>query len=278
MGSNDASISKSMAKVEQNTHYGASVNWWILITTWLGGSLLALYPIAYGMIESPWSFIIYFGIVVWWIIFIVYFRNSSTTHKTKLKIIFSFKLLMGKTITLKYVVPLKFLQNIVPLVKTHSDGLIEFTYGWYGSVMHVTSDKIDEDSLNDYIQLVRQMLDSLHDDISLKIISSSYIDHKDELKSQILDLSNSENKTTPQKQHLNELYREINEDDSYVINWGILVFINLGKHKSLADAEIRRQEFIPGFIDALMKTEAYATILTDQNDIAMLYRKQVLVR
>jgi len=174
--------------------------------------------------------------------------------------------------------PLKFLQDIVPLEKMHTNGIIEFTHNYYGTIMHVASDKVDEDGLKIYLQLVRKILDSLHDDITLTIISSSFIDHKNELKSQMLNLSNKKDKTEQQKQHLNELYNEINDDESFVINWNILVFIDFGKHDSIQDAEIRRQEFMPGFIDAMMKTDAYCTVIQDQNEAALLYRKLVMVR
>ncbi|TFH47096.1 MAG: hypothetical protein E4G94_00905 [ANME-2 cluster archaeon] len=278
MEGNQASVSKSMAKVGSDSVYGASMSWWMMLTAWISGSMAILYPIATHLISSPWSYFIYLGLIAWWVIFLVYLRTTTIQKHTWLRILFTIKLLTGKTIVLKYIMPLKFLQDIVPLLHVHPNGIIQFTYNYYGTIMHISSEKIDENELETYHQLVRLILDSLHDDITLTILSSSYIDHKNELKSQILDLSNMDDKSEPQKQHLNELYNEIEKDESYVIQWNIIVFVDFGKHKTLQDAEIRRQEFMPGFVDALLNTDAYATILQDQTDVALLYRKLVLVK
>ena len=273
-----ASVSKSMSKVENKTHYGASTQWWMLLTFWLSVSMGLLYPVATRSIVPPFTFIIYFVLFLWWVIFLLYFRDTPTQIHTYLHVKFLFRALTGKTITMKYVAPLRFLENIVPLLKVHAHGVIEFKYNHYGIIMRVDSSRIDDDSLNLHLALIRKVLDSLHDDITLTVISSSFIDHKKDLQTRMLALSNHADKTIPQKEHLNELYRELEQDDSYVIEWSVSIFVDLGRHNTPMDAEIRRQEFLPGLIDALMKAGAYCVPVEEQNDIALMYRKMIMVR
>jgi len=273
-----ASVSKSMSKVESKTHYGASTQWWMLLTIWLAVSLALLYPVASRGIVPPFTFVIYFLLFMWWVIFLLYFRDTPTQIHTYLHVKFLYRAMTGRTVTMKYVAPLRFLEDIVPLLKVHAHGVIEFKYNHYGIIMRVASNRIDDDSLNLHLSLIRKVLDSLHDDITLTVISSSFIDHKKDLQTRMLALSNHEDKTTPQKEHLNELYRELEQDKSYVIDWSVSIFVDLGRHDTPIDAEIRRQEFMPGLIDALMKAGAYCVPLEDQNDIALMYRKMILVR
>ena len=267
-----------MSKVENKTHYGASTQWWMLLTAWLSGSLILLYPVATRVIESPYTFGIYFILFFWWVIFLIFFRDTPTQVHTWLHIKFLYRAMTGKTMTMKYVAPLRFIEKIVPLKSVHEHGVIEFLYQHYGIIMRVASSRIDDDSLGVHLALIRKVLDSLHDDITLTVISSSYIDHKKDLQTRMLELSNQADKTTPQKDHLNELYRELEQDKSYVIDWTVSIFVDLGKHNTPIDAEIRRQEFLPGLLDALMKAGAYCVPVEDKNDIALLYRKMVMVR
>jgi len=278
MQGKSASVSKSMSKVESNTHCGASTQWWRLFTVWLLVSLALLYPVATRGIVPPFTFGIYFLLFLWWVIFLLYFRDTPTQIHTYLHIKFMYRALTGKTVIMKYVVPLRFLEYIVPLKKVHEHGVIEFIYNSYGIIMNVASTRIDDDSLTTHLGLVRKVLDSLHDDITLTVISSSFIDYKNDLEKRMLKLSNQDDKSAPQREHLSELYRELEQDESYVIDWTVVIFVDLGKHSSLADAEIRRQEFLPGLIDALMNAGAYCVPVEDQNDIALLYRKLVMVR
>ena len=273
-----ASVSKSMGRVQEKTHLGASGQWWTIFISWITVSMGLIYPVASRTIVPPYTFIIYFGLILFWGIFVLYFRDTPTQKHTYLHLKFLYRSFTWKTVTMKYVAPLRFLEDIVPLLNVYDHGIIGFKHDYYGTIMRVSSSRIDDDSLSKHLALIRKVLDSLHDDITLTVLSSSFIDHKKDLQSRILELSNQKGKSAPQREHLNELYRELEQDDSYVINWNVSIFVDLGRHDTPEDAEIRRQEFMPGFIDALMKAGAYCVPIEDENDIAKVYRNMVMVR
>ncbi len=272
------SVSKSMRQVESKTHMGASGQWWFMFSCWLVGSLALVYPVSNRSIVYPYTLINLFILLLWWIIFIIYLRNTPVQNHTWLHIKFMCRAYTGKTLIMKYVVPVRVLENIIPIKTVHENGVIKFKFGNWGLIMRVSSDRIDTASLPLHLDIIKQVLDSMHDDIIIKIISSSYLDYAADLETSLLEMSNDTTKSEPQREHLYQLYREIAADKTDTIDWRCIIFIDLGKHSSIEDAEIKRQEFLPGFIDGLSKAEAYCVPVTDETAITLLYSKIALVR
>lgn len=273
-----ASISKSMSKVESKTHMGASYQWWSILTAWLVGSLILLHPIANRTIVPPYSFIIYFILITWWIIFVTYFRNTQRQVRTWLHVKFMYRVYTGKSITMKYVVPLRVLENIIPTKSVHENGLIKFKYGYWGMLVDVISNHIDNTDLPYHLELITKALDSIHDDITIKIISSSYVDYRNDLELELLNLSNDTSKTDPQREHLYYLYEDLKRKQDENISWNTVIFIDYGKHKTLESAELKRQEFLPGFKDGLKRADTYCVPVTDESQITQLYKRLIMVR
>ena len=272
-----ASVSKSMSKVESKTHMGASSQWWYVLTFWLFISLILVYPVANRSIVYPYIFIILFILLIWWIIFLVYFRNTPTQNHTSLHIKYLYRAYTGKTLIMKYVVPVRTIENIIPIREVFDHGIIKFKYGHWGMILREVSNQIDNDDLMFHLDIIKSVLDSMPDDIVIKVISSSYVDFENNLELTLFDLSNDKTKTDQQREHLYELYQEILKDETDKIDWRSIIFIDLGKHPDFESAEIKMQEFLPGFIDGLVRAEAYCVPVTDENDITFLYRKLAMV-
>lgn len=273
-----ASVSKSMSKVESKTHMGASAQWWIVLSGWLIGSLLLLYPVATRSIVYPYIFIIFFILIVWWIVFLIYFRNTPVQNHTWLHIQFLYRAYTGKTVIMKYVVPLRTLENIIPIKEAYSQGIIKFKFGYWGMILREVSNRIDNEDLQFHLSLIKSVLDSMPDDIIVKVISSSYVDFENNLESTLLDLSNDKSKTPQQREHLYGLYQELKQDQSEKIDWRTVIFIDFGEHPNLESAEMKMQEFLPGFIDGLARADAYCVPVVDESEITQLYRKLSMVR
>lgn len=273
-----ASVSKSMSKVESKTHMGASAQWWWVLSAWLIGSLILIYPVATRRIVYPYIFIIFFIILIWWVIFLIYFRNTPVQNHTHLHIKFLYRSYTGKTTIMKYVVPLRTLENIIPIKFVYSHGIIKFKFGHWGMILRETSNRIDNEDLQFHLSLIKNVLDSIPDDIIIKVISSSYVDFENNLESTLLDLSNDKSKTAQQREHLYKLYQELKQDQSEKIDWRSVIFIDLGKHPDFESAEIKMQEFLPGFIDGLARADAYCVPVVDESEITLLYRKLSMVR
>lgn len=272
-----ASVSKSMNRVESKTTMGASAQWWYVLTLWLVVSLALVYPVANRSIVYPYIFIIIFIIIFWWIIFLIYFRNTPTQNHTVLHIKYLYRVHTGKTLIMKYVVPVRTIEDIIPIREVFDHGIIKFKYGHWGMILREVSNQIDNDDLVFHLDVIKSVLDSMPDDIIIKIISSSYVDFENNLELSLLDLSNDTSKTEQQREHLYELYQEILKDESDKIDWRSIIFIDLGKHSDFESAEIKMQEFLPGFIDGLSRADAYCVPVVDENDITLLYRKLAMV-
>lgn len=272
------SVSKSMNRIETKTKMGASWQWWGFMSAWLVGSLIILRPIAYRTITPPHSFIIYFILIAWWIIFIVYFRDSQKQVRTWLHVKFLYRVYTGKSVTTKYTALLRTLENIIPTKKVHNNGIIQFKYGHWGLIMTVLSNHIDNEDLPFHLGLITKVLDSLHENVIVKIISSSYVDYSNELELELLHLSNDKSKTKPQREHLYFMYEELKKKQDENIGWHTVIFVDFGKHKTVESAELKRQEFLPGLIDGLKSTGAYCIPVIDESDITDLYKKLIMVR
>ena len=272
-----ASVSKSMSKVESKTHMGASSQWWYVLTFWLFISLILVYPVANRSIVYPYIFIILFILLIWWIIFLVYFRNTPTQNHTSLHIKYLYRAYTGKTLIMKYVVPVRTIENIIPIKEVFEHGIIKFKFGHWGMILREVSNQIDTDDLIYHLDVIKSVLDSMPDDIAIKVISSSFVDFENNIELTLFDLSKDKTKTDQQREHLYELYQEILKDETDKIDWRSIIFIDLGKHPDFESAEIKMQEFLPGFIDGLVRAEAYCVPVTDENDITFLYRKLAMV-
>lgn len=273
-----ASVSKSMSKVESNTRMGASSQWWNVFLMWSVGSIAILYPIATRAIVYPYIFILYFVLILWWIIFIVYFRNTKKQVHTWLHIKYLYRAYTGQTVVMKYVVPVRTIENIIPIKNVNKFGVISFKFRHWGVIMRMVSNRIDNTDLIQHLDLIKNLLDSMPKDVTVKIISSNYVNHDGSLELGLLEMSNDKNKTDEQKEHLYQLYRTLVDEEADIIDNRTVIFIDLGKHKTLAEAEIKRQEFLPGFIDGLARMEAYCTPVTDESEISLLYKRLALVR
>lgn len=266
-----------MNKVESKTHMGASAQWWYVLTFWFSVSLALVYPIANRSIVYPQIFIILFILIFWWIIFLIYFRNTPKQDHTVLHIKYLYRAYTGGTLIMKYVVPVRTIENIIPIREVFDHGIIKYKYGHWGMILREVSNQIDNEDLIFHLDVIKSILDSMPDDISIKVISSSYVDLDNNLELSLLDLSNDKSKTEQQREHLYELYQEIVNDESDKIDWRSIIFINFGKHSDFESAEIKMQEFLPGFIDGLKMAEAYCVPVEDENDITLLYRKLAMV-
>lgn len=248
------------------------------MSAWLVGSLIILRPIAYRTITPPYSYIIYFILIAWWIIFLVYFRDSHKQARTWLHIKFLYRVYTGKSVTTKYTALLMTLEKIIPAKKVHPNGIIQFKYGHWGLLMTVLSNNIDNENLPFHLGLITKILDSLHDDIIIKIISSSYVDYSNEMEMELLHLSNDISKTKQQREHLYFMYEDLKNKQDENIGWHTVIFVDLGKHKSVEGAELKRQEFLPGFIDGLKNADTFCIPVLDESDITDLYKKLIMVR
>ncbi len=207
------------------------------------------------------------------LIYFVYLRTDEILERTTLTYKYLLRSLRGEAVIAKYVIPVRFLEQIVPIRNFHKNGLIEFVDNRYGILLKIDPERISDDDLEGHIHKVKDAVDSLHGELVMKTFACSRSTTVKPLEKHLINTGNSGNKTQQQKEHLYELYNEIHANNAPVIEWLFYIFIGLGRHQTFDDAEISRQAHYPGLHDRLIKAGMHVLPITDRNEMAVAFRQ-----
>jgi len=224
-----------------------------------------------NMIVRAILMVIIFIIVV---IFTLFMRSPSVMDRSWLMCLFLIKSIRGENIVSKFTLPTAFLEKIIPIKEIHDKGLIEFTDNKYGILLNSEPSRISNDELDSHIRKVVTLIDSLHDELLMKIIVYSI--NKKGIKilgKNIIDIVNLNNKTKEQKKHLHSIYDKIQNNTDPTIQWGFYIFLYLGTHETLNKAMAAMNAYLPKYEEKLHTTGARVVQLKDKNSIAMIYRQ-----
>jgi len=159
------------------------------------------------------------------------------------------------------------------LKQIHEKGLIEFTNNRYGILLNSEPSRISNDELDSHIRKVVTLINSLHDELLMKIIVYS-INRKGikTLEKNVIDIVNLNNKTKEQKKHLHSIYDKIQNNNDPTIQWGFYIFLYLGTHETLNTATAAMNAYLPKYEEKLYATGAKVVQIKDKNSVAMMYR------
>ncbi len=208
------------------------------------------------------------------VIFILFMRSPSVMDRSWLMYLFLIKSLRGENIISKFKLPAAFLEKIIPIKEVHDKGLIEFTNNRYGLLLNSEPSRISNDELDSHIRKVVTLIDSLHDELLMKIIVYSI--NKKGIKilgKNIIDIVNLNNKTKEQKKHLHSIYDKIQNNNDPTIQWGFYIFLYLGIHETLNKAYAAMNTYLPKYEEKLYATGAKVVQIKDKDSIAMVYRQ-----
>jgi hypothetical protein len=211
-----------------------------------------------------------------WIVYAVFLRTSEVLDRTTLTYKYFIRALLGQTVIAKYTAPVAFLEQVVPIRNFHKNGLIEFVDNRYGILLKVDPKRVSDDDLEAHIHKVKDMTDSLHGEMVLKTFVCSRSTTVKPLEKHLINTINSKGKTLQQKEHLYELYHEVHQNTAPVIEWQFYIFLGLGRHPTLEDAEISRQAHLPGFQDRLVKAGMHTIPMVNQYEASMAFRQCVM--
>ena len=269
-------VPKTIRKVKENAYANVSYRWIFIFIIWIGMTIVLLTPLLLFNAGVVVQYSAVACMVVIWTIYIKWFRNSEILDRTILVWKYIVRGATKQTLIPKYDAPVEFLKSIVPLETVHSSGLIEFTGQMYGLLLRADPPRLSEDDLASHGKRVEHVINSLHGDLMLKTIACSKTDTSDTLASGIL--ASAEGKTEKQKDHLYQMYRELDEEKLPVIDWQFYIFVGFGKHDTPKHAEITRQSHMPGLLKYLNRAGVRCTTIERTGDIALVYRQMLTQR
>lgn len=210
------------------------------------------------------------------ILFTAFMRTPSVMDRSWLMYLFLIKSIRGENIVSKFTLPAAFLERFIPIKEIYEKGLIEFTNNRYGSILKIEPSRISNDELNSHILKVMSLIDSLHDELLMKVIVYS-ISHDKKgvniLGKNVIDIINVNNKTKEQKKHLHSIYDKIHNNNDPTIQWGFYIFLYLGTYETLNEATAAMNTYSPKFEEKLHATGAKVVQIKDKSSIAMIYRQ-----
>ena len=267
------SVSKSYSRMKQAKYKGISLKTWTVVGIWIIVSLVIIYPLTLFDTTLVTKAIAISMTIVWWIVYFKFGRNNRVIERTIVHFKFVMRAMRGETDIAKFVQDNTFLEKFLPIKKVHEDGFIQYLDGTWGVMLKIRATRISGDMLLAHLEGIRHLLDGLYDLIYVTVISTTVLDHVNLLTDKILDKSKATS-SVPQKEHLVDLHNMIDQNNTNYKGHEICIIVNLGPHSTLDDANIAREGFVPGYIDALKAASCQGHIITSDQEIYQEYRKK----
>lgn len=213
-----------------------------------------------------------FGVIAF---FFKFLRTNAVMNRSWLWYQYFLRSLRGQTIIPKYKVSAAFMQSVVPIKEFHPGGLIEFSGGKYGMILKADPSRISDDDLENHLNRVRALTDSLHGGLSLKSFVVSMSDSGRIAERGMLKLLNERGRSKAEQDHLYSLYSESVENRVPVIQWKFYLGLYFGRYTNLQEAEISKAQYFPGAVDRMNKAGMHVIPVTDPVELGRTFRELV---
>lgn len=242
---------------------------WILMAA-IGSCLYIFSQIAkYSRIEQVAAVAGMICIIGVWL---KYFSTFEKVDKQKLKVKFFIGDLQGKHVINKFEAPVSFLEKLVPIVKVHKGGIIEFKGKKFGVLMETFPVRISEEERAAHEKKIEKVINGIPTNIHFKTIACSRLEPKKPILRYLLEVTNKSKGDKAIDLHLTGLYNKIAEDDSKVISWKYYAFLSLGEWKTIEEARIQYGAIMPGLLKNMKVARLQPRVYKKENEIGNAYR------
>lgn len=268
------SVSKSYSRMKQAKYKGISLKTWTVGGIWVIISLIIVYP--FTLFETAFiTKVVAVSItVVWWGFYFKFGRNNRVIERTTVHFKFVMRAMRGETDIAKFVQDNTFLEKFLPIKQVHEDGFIQYLDGTWGVMLMIRATRISGDMLLAHLEGIKHLHDGLYDLIYVTVVSTTVLDHVNLLSDSILNKSKDAS-SVPQKEHLVDLHNMIENNNTEYKGHEICIILNLGPHLTFDDANIAREGFVPGYVDALKAASCRGHVITSDQKIYQEYRKKL---
>jgi hypothetical protein len=242
---------------------------WILLSA-IGSALYLFNCIARstGALQIAYVALLLVIIAIW----IKYFSTFEKVDRRKLRVKFFYAGIQGKHVINTYTEPVTNLEKIIPILKIHEDGIIEFRGGIFGALIKLNPVRISEEEREIHEKRIEKIINGLPVNTHFKTLSCSRLEPRKPILRYILELIGKSKGEKATDIHLSTLYTKISEDNSPVISWQYYAFLSLGEHKTISEARIQYGAIVPGLLKNMGAARLSPMVYTDRNDIIRAYR------
>ncbi len=267
---NTTSVPKSMTRIKEEIQ--GMPFWYVIIS--VGCLVLAI--ILLGVIFYSGFYIQILGMVLLFILLAVYFvylRTPKRMERSELMMKYFMRSLKGETLIAKFALPAGFLEQFVPVIAFHKDGIIEFMQNKFGLLLLIEPSRVADDDIDTHIAKTRSLLDSLYGKLLVKMFVCSVPDKTKPLTKNVVNIINTQERTKEQRAHLDSIVTHSQNNQNTVVQWKFYIFLSLGDHPSLKKAEIAKKQYYAGFEAKLQKLGVLVMPLKDPYALADAYRQ-----
>ena len=268
------SVSKSYSRMKQTKYKGINLKTWLAFGVWVIVSMIFVYPFTLFSIGGIGKIIVFSVLIVFWIGFFKYGRNSQVIDRSIIHFKFVRRAMRGETDLAKFVQDNTFLEKFLPIKKVHNDGLIEYLNGTWGVMLIIQATRVSNDNLFMHLEGIRHLHDGLYNEIYVTIISSTVLKHDNLLVDTLMDRS-KETESIPAKEHLVDLHNMVVDNNQSYKGQEITLIINLGPHDSYEYADISREGFVPGYLSALNQANCTGRVVRSKEQVYREYRTKL---
>ncbi len=205
-------------------------------------------------------------------VFLKFMRSPSILKRTWLAYQFFMKNVQGKTVYPKFAMPAASLQPLIPIKEFYNNGLILFNQNHYGMLLKADPKRVSDDELDQHINQVRALTDSLHGELMIKSYVCSLQSSTRGIKNSLQGLLNEQGRTKEEKEHLYSLYQNSIENKAPIVEWQFYIFLGFGSYPTLQEAEIAAKQYYPGISERLNKTGMHIVPIINSNELGRTYR------
>lgn len=242
---------------------------WILLAT-IGSCLYIFSQIAkFPRICQYAGIFLMGGIIIFWL---KYFSTFEKVEKQKLRLQFFIGDLQGKHTINKFETPVSFLEKLVPIVKVHKGGIIEFKGKKFGVLMETFPVRISEEERANHEKKIEKVINGIPTNIHFKTIACSRLEPRKPILRYLLEVTNKSKGEKAIDLHLTGLYNKIAADDSKVISWRYYAFLGIGEWKTIEEARIQYGAIMPGLIKNMKVARLQPRVYTKEDEIGNAYR------
>lgn len=267
------SVSKSYARMKQAKYKGISLKIWLVFGLWVIGSLVILNPLSKYDLNVYSKMFVLAVFVVWWLAYFKFARDNRVIERSIVHIKFLRRAFRGETELAKFVHDTSFLERFTPIKQIHDDGFIQYLNGTWGVMLKIRATRVPGDALFFHLEGIRHLHDGLYGRFYITIISTTVLNHENLLVDKLLEKSKV-TKSVPQKEHLVDMHNMVEKNNSNYRGHEICMVVNVGPHTTLEYAQIARDSFVPGYIDALEKANCTGHVILSKSQIYQEYRSK----
>jgi hypothetical protein len=207
--------------------------------------------------------------------FTKFMRTPAILTRSWLSYQFLIRGFRGQNVIPKYAVSAGFMKSIIPIMEFHQGGIIEFSGKKYEMLLKADPARVSDDELEQHINQVRSLTDSLHGELLLKSYVVSLQTAGRPIERALMNQLNEPGRTKQEQEHLYSLYKEASDNTAPVIQWKFYIFLGFGKYSTLQEAEIAKGQYYPGITDRLNKAGMHIIPIQDRQELGATYRQLI---